>query len=179
MILKFAWEENYILHNSYVTKKSNIPVLNLYFFKHILLMNFLEYLLSLGLDCTHIKDAVGSVSKTPSGLYIIHPEGSNYPFEVMHLLLESQFAWEYAFRIFLVDLKCFAWQFLNRWIKNVLNHVHVSTITIILTSFLFSTKKFNICHKSPLSVFTCSERYPRKKIQGVSLLDMEKCCFLL
>ncbi|NWR07449.1 ANGL5 protein, partial [Paradoxornis webbianus] len=35
-----------------------------------------------GLDCTHIKDTVGSVSKTPSGLYIIHPEGSNYPFEV-------------------------------------------------------------------------------------------------
>ncbi|NXG02569.1 ANGL5 protein, partial [Sakesphorus luctuosus] len=36
-----------------------------------------------GLDCTHIKDTVGSVSKTPSGLYIIHPEGSNYPFEVL------------------------------------------------------------------------------------------------
>ncbi|NWI40707.1 ANGL5 protein, partial [Picathartes gymnocephalus] len=36
-----------------------------------------------GLDCTHIKDTVGSVSKTPSGLYIIHPEGSNYPFEVV------------------------------------------------------------------------------------------------
>ncbi|NWU15821.1 ANGL5 protein, partial [Cephalopterus ornatus] len=35
-----------------------------------------------GLDCSHIKDTVGSVSKTPSGLYIIHPEGSNYPFEV-------------------------------------------------------------------------------------------------
>ncbi|XP_017671456.1 PREDICTED: angiopoietin-related protein 5 isoform X1 [Lepidothrix coronata] len=35
-----------------------------------------------GLDCTHIKDTTGSVSKTPSGLYIIHPEGSNYPFEV-------------------------------------------------------------------------------------------------
>ncbi|NWR29078.1 ANGL5 protein, partial [Tachuris rubrigastra] len=35
-----------------------------------------------GLDCTHIKDTVGSISKTPSGLYIIHPEGSNYPFEV-------------------------------------------------------------------------------------------------
>lgn len=50
-------------------------------------MNFLEYLLFLGLDCTHIKDTVGSVSKTPSGLYIIHPEGSNHPFEVIHLLL--------------------------------------------------------------------------------------------
>ncbi|XP_062433722.1 angiopoietin-related protein 5 [Rhea pennata] len=36
-----------------------------------------------GLDCTDIKDIVGSVSKTPSGLYIIHPEGSNYPFEVL------------------------------------------------------------------------------------------------
>ncbi|NXF91399.1 ANGL5 protein, partial [Eubucco bourcierii] len=36
-----------------------------------------------GLDCTHIKDTVGSVSKTPTGLYIIHPEGSNYPFEVL------------------------------------------------------------------------------------------------
>ncbi|OXB57870.1 hypothetical protein ASZ78_016444 [Callipepla squamata] len=34
-----------------------------------------------GLDCTDIKDTIGSVSKTPSGLYIIHPEGSNYAFE--------------------------------------------------------------------------------------------------
>ncbi|XP_014400058.1 PREDICTED: angiopoietin-related protein 5 [Myotis brandtii] len=36
-----------------------------------------------GLDCTDIKDTVGSVTKTPSGLYIIYPEGSSYPFEVM------------------------------------------------------------------------------------------------
>lgn len=36
----------------------------------------------LGLDCTDIKDTIGSVTKTPSGLYIIHPEGSSYPFEV-------------------------------------------------------------------------------------------------
>ncbi|XP_038032026.1 angiopoietin-related protein 5 isoform X3 [Anas platyrhynchos] len=36
-----------------------------------------------GLDCTDIKDTIGSVSKTPTGLYIIHPEGSNYPFEVL------------------------------------------------------------------------------------------------
>ncbi|XP_067603750.1 angiopoietin-related protein 5 [Pseudorca crassidens] len=36
-----------------------------------------------GLDCTDIKDTIGSVTKTPSGLYIIHPEGSSYPFEVM------------------------------------------------------------------------------------------------
>ncbi|XP_045434107.1 angiopoietin-related protein 5 [Pipistrellus kuhlii] len=35
------------------------------------------------LDCTAIKDTVGSVTKTPSGLYIIYPEGSSYPFEVM------------------------------------------------------------------------------------------------
>ncbi|XP_063549554.1 angiopoietin-related protein 5 isoform X2 [Gorilla gorilla gorilla] len=34
-------------------------------------------------DCTDIKDTIGSVTKTPSGLYIIHPEGSSYPFEVM------------------------------------------------------------------------------------------------
>ncbi|NXF02730.1 ANGL5 protein, partial [Smithornis capensis] len=54
-----------------------------YFLKHILLMTFIKYFFSLGLDCTHIKDTVGSVSKTPSGLYIIHPEGSNYPFEVL------------------------------------------------------------------------------------------------
>ncbi|GAB5577002.1 fibrinogen-like protein 1 isoform X2 [Prionailurus iriomotensis] len=36
-----------------------------------------------GLDCTDIKDTIGSVTKTPSGLYIIYPEGSSYPFEVM------------------------------------------------------------------------------------------------
>ncbi|XP_007944217.1 angiopoietin-related protein 5 [Orycteropus afer afer] len=36
-----------------------------------------------GLDCTDIKDTIGSVTKTPSGLYIIHPEGATYPFEVM------------------------------------------------------------------------------------------------
>ncbi|XP_007665033.1 angiopoietin-related protein 5 [Ornithorhynchus anatinus] len=36
-----------------------------------------------GLDCTDVKDTIGSVSKTPSGLYIIHPEGAGYPFEVM------------------------------------------------------------------------------------------------
>ncbi|XP_007070838.2 angiopoietin-related protein 5 isoform X1 [Chelonia mydas] len=36
-----------------------------------------------GLDCTDIKDTIGSVAKTPSGLYIIHPEGSNYPYEVL------------------------------------------------------------------------------------------------
>lgn len=46
-----------------------------------------QILYSLGLDCTHIKDTVGSVSKTPTGLYIIHPEGSNYPFEVINLSL--------------------------------------------------------------------------------------------
>ncbi|OXB70546.1 UNVERIFIED_CONTAM: hypothetical protein H355_004216 [Colinus virginianus] len=40
-----------------------------------------------GLDCTDIKDTIGSVSKTPSGLYIIHPEGSNYAFEVIHFSL--------------------------------------------------------------------------------------------
>ncbi|XP_076782225.1 angiopoietin-related protein 5 isoform X4 [Arvicanthis niloticus] len=34
------------------------------------------------LDCTDIKDSIGSVSKTPSGLYVIFPEGSGYPFEV-------------------------------------------------------------------------------------------------
>nr|XP_019570064.1 PREDICTED: angiopoietin-related protein 5 [Rhinolophus sinicus] len=36
-----------------------------------------------GLDCTDIKDTIGSVTKTPSGLYVIYPEGSSYPFEVM------------------------------------------------------------------------------------------------
>nr|XP_045000737.1 angiopoietin-related protein 5 [Jaculus jaculus] len=36
-----------------------------------------------GLDCTDIKDTIGSVTKTPSGLYVIIPEGSGYPFEVM------------------------------------------------------------------------------------------------
>ncbi|XP_076431751.1 angiopoietin-related protein 5 [Peromyscus maniculatus bairdii] len=36
-----------------------------------------------GLDCTHIKDSIGSATKTPSGLYIIFPEGSSYPFEVI------------------------------------------------------------------------------------------------
>ncbi|XP_006833823.1 PREDICTED: angiopoietin-related protein 5 [Chrysochloris asiatica] len=36
-----------------------------------------------GLDCTDIKDTIGSVTKTPSGLYIIHPEGASHPFEVM------------------------------------------------------------------------------------------------
>lgn len=46
-----------------------------------------QILCSLGLDCTDIKDTIGSVSKTPTGLYIIHPEGSNYPFEVMNLSL--------------------------------------------------------------------------------------------
>lgn len=40
--------------------------------------------------------------------------------------------------------------------------------TIILTSFLFSTKKFNLCHKSPLSVFICSEKYQRGKPKGFS-----------
>nr|XP_010298981.1 PREDICTED: angiopoietin-related protein 5-like [Balearica regulorum gibbericeps] len=40
-----------------------------------------------GLDCTDIKDTVGSVSKTPTGLYIIHPEGSNFAFEVINLSL--------------------------------------------------------------------------------------------
>ncbi|XP_049746872.1 angiopoietin-related protein 5 isoform X2 [Elephas maximus indicus] len=35
------------------------------------------------LDCTDIKDTIGSVTKTPSGLYIIHPEGASHPFEVM------------------------------------------------------------------------------------------------
>ncbi|OWK62929.1 Angiopoietin-related protein 5 [Lonchura striata] len=45
-----------------------------------------------GLDCTHIKDTVGSVSKTPSGLYIIHPEGSNYPFETTYYIsLQGEF----------------------------------------------------------------------------------------
>ncbi|KAI4537876.1 hypothetical protein MG293_012739 [Ovis ammon polii] len=34
------------------------------------------------LDCTDIKDTIGSVTKTPSGLYIIHPEGASHPFEV-------------------------------------------------------------------------------------------------
>lgn len=33
MIFKFAWEENDILNNSYVTKENNFAVLNLYFFK--------------------------------------------------------------------------------------------------------------------------------------------------
>ncbi|KAM3836234.1 angiopoietin-related protein 5 [Vipera latastei] len=36
-----------------------------------------------GLDCSDIKDTIGSVTKTPSGLYIIHPEGASYPFEVL------------------------------------------------------------------------------------------------
>ncbi|XP_054830634.1 angiopoietin-related protein 5 [Eublepharis macularius] len=36
-----------------------------------------------GLDCSDIKDTIGTVTKTPSGLYIIHPEGSSYPFEVL------------------------------------------------------------------------------------------------
>ncbi|KAM4828214.1 angiopoietin-related protein 5 isoform 2-T3 [Thomomys bottae] len=36
-----------------------------------------------GLDCSDIKDTIGSVTKTPSGLYVIHPQGSSYPFEVM------------------------------------------------------------------------------------------------
>ncbi|XP_036115981.1 angiopoietin-related protein 5 [Molossus molossus] len=36
-----------------------------------------------GLDCSDIKDTIGSVTRTPSGLYIIYPEGSSYPFEVM------------------------------------------------------------------------------------------------
>ncbi|CAH2225407.1 angiopoietin-related 5 [Pelobates cultripes] len=34
-----------------------------------------------GYDCTDIKETFGPVSKTPSGLYIIQPEGSNAPFE--------------------------------------------------------------------------------------------------
>ncbi|PKU32025.1 angiopoietin-related protein 5 [Limosa lapponica baueri] len=42
-----------------------------------------------GLDCTDIKDTVGSVSKTPTGLYIIHPEGSNYPFEMNKKCINS------------------------------------------------------------------------------------------
>ncbi|XP_041055466.1 angiopoietin-related protein 5 isoform X2 [Carcharodon carcharias] len=35
-----------------------------------------------GFDCTDIKDTVGSISRTPSGIYIIQPEGADYPFEV-------------------------------------------------------------------------------------------------
>ncbi|XP_039600275.1 angiopoietin-related protein 5 [Polypterus senegalus] len=35
-----------------------------------------------GLDCSDIKDKVGSVSKIPSGIYIIQPDGTDYPFEV-------------------------------------------------------------------------------------------------
>ncbi|KAM8976398.1 angiopoietin-related protein 5 [Pelodytes ibericus] len=35
-----------------------------------------------GFDCTDIKDTFGPVSKTPSGLYVIQPEGTHFPFEV-------------------------------------------------------------------------------------------------
>ncbi|XP_078078910.1 angiopoietin-related protein 5 [Mustelus asterias] len=35
-----------------------------------------------GFDCTDIKDTVGSLSRTPSGIYIIQPDGADYPFEV-------------------------------------------------------------------------------------------------
>ncbi|XP_053561562.1 angiopoietin-related protein 5 [Bombina bombina] len=34
-----------------------------------------------GFDCTDIKDTVGTISKAPSGMYIIQPEGTNFPFE--------------------------------------------------------------------------------------------------
>uniref|UniRef100_A0A8C5LXR1 Angiopoietin like 5 n=1 Tax=Leptobrachium leishanense TaxID=445787 RepID=A0A8C5LXR1_9ANUR len=34
-----------------------------------------------GYDCSDIKDNFGPVSKTPSGLYIIQPEGTHFPFE--------------------------------------------------------------------------------------------------
>lgn len=43
--------------------------------------------IGLGLDCTDIKDSIGSVTKTPSGLYVIFPEGSSYPFEVKFFLI--------------------------------------------------------------------------------------------
>ncbi|XP_069496475.1 angiopoietin-related protein 5 isoform X2 [Ambystoma mexicanum] len=35
-----------------------------------------------GYDCSDIKDTVGSVMKTPSGIYVIQPEGSDSAFEV-------------------------------------------------------------------------------------------------
>ncbi|XP_051882525.1 angiopoietin-related protein 5 [Pristis pectinata] len=35
-----------------------------------------------GFDCTDIKDTLGSLSRAPSGIYIIQPEGADYPFEV-------------------------------------------------------------------------------------------------
>ncbi|XP_006628128.2 angiopoietin-related protein 5 [Lepisosteus oculatus] len=35
-----------------------------------------------GRDCSDIIDTVQSISKTPSGIYIIQPEGLDYPFEV-------------------------------------------------------------------------------------------------
>lgn len=70
------------------TLPSNISVLKLYLFFLTYFANELHRILcSLGLDCTDIKDTVGSVSKTPTGLYIIHPEGSNYAFEVKNLSL--------------------------------------------------------------------------------------------
>ncbi|XP_019385824.1 PREDICTED: angiopoietin-related protein 5 [Crocodylus porosus] len=50
--------------------------------KHLDLLPY-KTVQSHGLDCTDIKDTVGSVSKTPSGLYIIHPEGSKFAYEVL------------------------------------------------------------------------------------------------
>nr|XP_033806062.1 angiopoietin-related protein 5 isoform X2 [Geotrypetes seraphini]XP_033806063.1 angiopoietin-related protein 5 isoform X2 [Geotrypetes seraphini] len=35
-----------------------------------------------GYDCTDIIDTVGSISETPTGLYVIQPEGTKYSFEV-------------------------------------------------------------------------------------------------
>ncbi|KAM4796118.1 angiopoietin-related protein 5 [Rhinophrynus dorsalis] len=35
-----------------------------------------------GFDCTDIKDTFHSLSKPPTGMYIIQPEGTNVPFEV-------------------------------------------------------------------------------------------------
>ncbi|MBN3297928.1 ANGL5 protein, partial [Amia calva] len=35
-----------------------------------------------GRDCSDIKDTVDSFSKIPSGIYIIQPDGADYPFEV-------------------------------------------------------------------------------------------------
>ncbi|KAM4702096.1 angiopoietin-related protein 5 [Discoglossus pictus] len=34
-----------------------------------------------GFDCTDIKDTFDRLSKAPSGIYIIQPEGTNFPFE--------------------------------------------------------------------------------------------------
>ncbi|XP_038675080.1 angiopoietin-related protein 5 isoform X2 [Scyliorhinus canicula] len=70
------------LANQMTELMSRVLLLN----SHFLATNIEEFptrpVQSHGFDCTDIKDTVGSISRTPSGIYIIHPEGADYPFEV-------------------------------------------------------------------------------------------------